>query len=154
MWPSPAAVCGPSRLIRDEDSSLSPCREEGEKLNVWVARLNLENLYGSQESLMAVFQAALQQNDPLEVSRRLATIYQDSDKMEVSSPSLSSLHTLNHVSSSVVGGAAAPDDDSAVPLRAVCVGGVWPVPHEERETGGGQTATAALPQGSSSQTTA
>ena len=58
-------------------------REEGEKLNVWVARLNLENLYGSQESLMAVFQSALQQNDPLQISRRLASIYQDSNKMDV-----------------------------------------------------------------------
>ena len=56
---------------------------------MWVARLNLENLYGSQESLMAVFRSALQQNDPLEVSRRLASIYQESDKMDVRSDSLS-----------------------------------------------------------------
>ena len=59
-------------------------REEGEKLNVWVALLNIENLYGSQESLVKVFQTALQQNDPLEVFRRLAAIYQESSKADVS----------------------------------------------------------------------
>lgn len=61
-------------------------REEEEKLNVWVAQLNLENLYGSQESLVKVFQNALRQNDPLEVFRRLAAIYQESNKMAVSCP--------------------------------------------------------------------
>lgn len=61
-------------------------REEDEKLNVWVALLNLENLYGSQESLVKVFQTALHQNDPLEVFRRLAAIYQESNKMAVSYP--------------------------------------------------------------------
>lgn len=61
-------------------------REEDEKLNVWVALLNLENLYGSQESLVKVFQTALRQNDPLDVFRRLAAIYQESSKMAVSCP--------------------------------------------------------------------
>ena len=46
--------------------------------------MNLENLYGSQESLVSVFQSALQQNEPLEVFKRLAAIYQESKKMDVS----------------------------------------------------------------------
>lgn len=50
---------------------------------MWVALLNLENLYGSQESLVAVFQSALQQNEPLEVYRRLASVYLESDKISV-----------------------------------------------------------------------
>ena len=50
---------------------------------MWVALLNLENLYGSQESLMAVFQSALQQNEPLEVYRRLASVYLESNKISV-----------------------------------------------------------------------
>ena len=61
-----------------------PPREEGEKLNTWVAMMNLENLYGSQDSLMEVFRSALQQNEPIEVFRRLAAIYQQSGKMDVS----------------------------------------------------------------------
>ena len=37
------------------------CREEGEKFNVWVAWLNLENLYGQPpgEAAMALFRRAL-----------------------------------------------------------------------------------------------
>ena len=46
--------------------------------------MNLENLYGSQESLGKVFQSALQQNEPLEVFNRLVAIYQQSEKMDVS----------------------------------------------------------------------
>ena len=60
-------------------------REEGEKLNVWVAWMNLENLYGSHEQLMKVFESALQQNEPIDVFMRLEAIYEQSNKMEVSS---------------------------------------------------------------------
>lgn len=60
------------------------CREEQEKLNVWVAWMNLENLYSTQSSLMAVFQDAVQQNEPLEVYFRLVAIYEKSDKFSVS----------------------------------------------------------------------
>ena len=46
--------------------------------------MNLENLYGSQESLVKVFESALQENEPLEVFTRLVTIYQQSKKFDVS----------------------------------------------------------------------
>nr|XP_023653770.1 protein RRP5 homolog isoform X1 [Paramormyrops kingsleyae]XP_023653779.1 protein RRP5 homolog isoform X1 [Paramormyrops kingsleyae] len=55
-------------------------REEQEKLNVWVALLNLENLYGSQESLQKVFERALQYCEPLAVYQQLADVYAKSDK--------------------------------------------------------------------------
>lgn len=61
-------------------------REEKEKLNVWVGWMNLENLYGSQESLVKVFESALQQNEPLEVFTRLVAIYESSSKWDVSRP--------------------------------------------------------------------
>ncbi len=60
------------------------CREEGEKLNVWVALMNLENLYGNQESLLKVFEQALQQNEPIEVFFRLTSVYETSNKLDVS----------------------------------------------------------------------
>lgn len=60
------------------------CREEREKLNVWVAWMNLENLYGTQSTLMAVFQDAVQQNEPMEVYLQLVSIYENSDKFNVS----------------------------------------------------------------------
>lgn len=50
-------------------------REEQEKLNVWVALMNLENIYGSPEALVHVFEEALKQNDPLTVFFKLASIY-------------------------------------------------------------------------------
>lgn len=46
--------------------------------------MNLENLYGTPSSLMAVFQDAVQQNEPLEVYFRLVAIYEKSDKFSVS----------------------------------------------------------------------
>ena len=54
----------------------SPCREEREKLNVWVAYLNLENTYGSppDEAVMKLFQRALQHADQKKLYLALLTI--------------------------------------------------------------------------------
>ena len=59
--------------------------EEKEKLNIWTALMNLENLYGTEESLLKVFEAALQQNEPVVVFFKLVNIYIQSKKFEVSS---------------------------------------------------------------------
>lgn len=58
-------------------------REEQEKLNVWVALLNLENMYGTEESLKKVFERALQFCEPMPVYQQLADIYAKSDKTKV-----------------------------------------------------------------------
>lgn len=58
-------------------------REEQEKLNVWVALMNLEKLYGAQESLVKVFERTLQQNEPKKVFFQLIGIYTRTDKFEV-----------------------------------------------------------------------
>lgn len=60
-----------------------PFREEQEKLNVWVALLNLENMYGTEEALMKVFERAIQYNEPLKVFQQLADIYTGSEKYKV-----------------------------------------------------------------------
>ncbi|KAL0071786.1 rRNA biogenesis protein rrp5 [Marasmius tenuissimus] len=57
-------------------------REEAEKLNVWTALLNLENSYGTEESLDAVFKEAARANDSKTVHLRLASILDQSDKVE------------------------------------------------------------------------
>ncbi|XP_028390902.1 protein RRP5 homolog isoform X2 [Dendronephthya gigantea] len=57
-------------------------REESEKFNVWIALLNLENSYGTQSSLVKVFQRALEQNEPKEVFKQLVNIYVGSNKFE------------------------------------------------------------------------
>ena len=64
-------------------SSWSFFREEQEKLNIFVALMNLENLYGTQESLIKVFESALQQNEPKKVFFHLINIYTKSNKTEV-----------------------------------------------------------------------
>ena len=51
---------------------------------MWVGWMNLENLYGTQETLIKVFESALQKNEPLEVYKRLAAIYEQSKKHELS----------------------------------------------------------------------
>lgn len=50
---------------------------------MWVGWMNLENLYGSQETLVKVFESALQQNEPIEVYKKLATIYVQSKKYDL-----------------------------------------------------------------------
>ncbi|GAB1607729.1 protein RRP5 homolog [Argonauta hians] len=57
-------------------------REEQEKFNVWIAYLNLENLYGSKENVSAVLQRALQQNQPLKVYQQLVNVYIKSGKIQ------------------------------------------------------------------------
>jgi rRNA biogenesis protein RRP5 len=58
-------------------------REETEKLNVWVAYLNLEVAYGTRQTVEEVFKRACQYNDEQEVHERLASIYIQSEKFKV-----------------------------------------------------------------------
>ena len=60
-------------------------REESEKMNVWVGLLNLENTYGSDDSLDEVFQRACQYNDAQEIHERLISIHIQSGKNDVCS---------------------------------------------------------------------
>ena len=58
-------------------------REETEKMNVWIAMLNLENTYGDAESVEEVFKRACQYNDAQEIHERLTSILIQSGKHEV-----------------------------------------------------------------------
>jgi rRNA biogenesis protein RRP5 len=58
-------------------------REEKEKLNVWIALMNLENVYGNDESLESVFKDAARHCEPKTVYLRLASILEESSKNEV-----------------------------------------------------------------------
>ncbi|KAI9248279.1 hypothetical protein BDA99DRAFT_542639 [Phascolomyces articulosus] len=57
-------------------------REEQEKLNVWVAMLNLENSYGNDETLDAIFKRACVYCEAEKVYLQLANIYERSNKVE------------------------------------------------------------------------
>jgi rRNA biogenesis protein RRP5 len=58
-------------------------REEKEKMNVWVAYLNLEFSYGSKESLKKVFDRACAGNEPKAVYMHLAQIYSRAGSQEL-----------------------------------------------------------------------
>ena len=55
-------------------------RQEAEKLNVWMAYLNLENNFGTPESLDAVFKRSCEYNEPREMYSRLVGTYIRSGK--------------------------------------------------------------------------
>lgn len=57
-------------------------REEQERLNVWIALLNLENVYGTDDSLDATFKEAARANDSKIVHLRLASIFDQSSKTD------------------------------------------------------------------------
>ncbi|OCH94735.1 U3 snoRNP-associated protein Rrp5 [Obba rivulosa] len=57
-------------------------REEQEKLNVWIALLNLENTYGTDESLESTFKDAARHNDSKTIHLRMAAIFEQSEKSE------------------------------------------------------------------------
>ncbi|XP_041116751.1 protein RRP5 homolog [Polyodon spathula] len=69
-----------ARAVAERALKTISFREEQEKLNVWVALLNLENMYGTEESLNKVFERAVQHYEPLKVFQSLADIYTKSDK--------------------------------------------------------------------------
>ncbi len=72
-----------ARLVAEKALKTISFREEKEKLNVWVAWMNLENSYGTEETLRKVFNDATAFNEPKEVYMRLAEIYEKSQKNEV-----------------------------------------------------------------------
>ncbi|TNN71202.1 Protein RRP5 [Liparis tanakae] len=74
-----------ARAVAERALKTISFREEQEKLNVWVALLNLENMYGTEESLKKVFERALQFCEPALVYQQLADIYAKSDKAKVRS---------------------------------------------------------------------
>ena len=74
-----------AREIAETDIRTIQNRVETEKMNVWVALLNLENTYGNDETLEEVFQRACQYNDSQEIHERLISIHIQSGNNEVRS---------------------------------------------------------------------
>ncbi|XP_064630324.1 protein RRP5 homolog [Lineus longissimus] len=80
-----------ARAVAERALKCISFREEQEKLNVWVGYLNLENMYGTAETLQTLFQRAIQHNDPLKVYQQLIAIYEKSEKIEAAEQSY---HTM------------------------------------------------------------
>ncbi|KAF9919994.1 rRNA biogenesis protein rrp5 [Linnemannia zychae] len=58
-------------------------REEQEKMNVWVALMNLENTFGSADTLEEIFKNAVQTCEPKKIYLQLVKIYERSNKIEL-----------------------------------------------------------------------
>lgn len=57
-------------------------REEMEKLNIWIAKLNLENTFGSPETLEEVFKQSCQYMDSYVMHMKMIGVYQMSAKVD------------------------------------------------------------------------
>ncbi|SPO21291.1 related to RRP5 - processing of pre-ribosomal RNA [Ustilago trichophora] len=57
-------------------------REEQERMNVWIALLNLENTYGSDDTLESTFKEAVQANDGFTMYLKMINILEASEKHE------------------------------------------------------------------------
>lgn len=71
-----------SREIAERALKTINYREEQEKLNIWIALLNLENSFGTDESLDEAFKRAVQYMDSLTMHQKLIGIYQLSEKFD------------------------------------------------------------------------
>ncbi|GEQ68490.1 hypothetical protein JCM33374_g2158 [Metschnikowia sp. JCM 33374] len=71
-----------SREIAERALKTINYREEQEKMNIWIAILNLENSFGSDESLAEAFQRSVQYMDSLTMHQKLIGIYVLSEKFE------------------------------------------------------------------------
>jgi rRNA biogenesis protein RRP5 len=72
-----------ARIIANKALAAINYREESERLNVWIALLNLENLYGSQASIDDTFNKATQNCDSFKVHSHMADIYASASKLQV-----------------------------------------------------------------------
>lgn len=57
-------------------------REEKEKLNIWIALLNLETMFGTEESLEKVFKDACQYMDSYLIHQKMVAIFASSEKFD------------------------------------------------------------------------
>ena len=57
-------------------------REEEERLNVWIAMINLENTFGDETSLDDIVNKAIQNNDPKKVYLRTLEVFETTAKYE------------------------------------------------------------------------
>lgn len=71
-----------SREIAERALKTINYRDEQEKLNIWIAILNLENSFGTDESLAEAFKRSVQYMDSLTMHQKLIGIYQLSEKLD------------------------------------------------------------------------
>lgn len=71
-----------ARVVAQRALKAISFREENEKLNIWFSLLNLESMYGTQESLQQIFTKALDVNEPIKIYRQMIKIYIESENTQ------------------------------------------------------------------------
>ncbi|WEJ95456.1 rRNA biogenesis protein rrp5 [Yamadazyma tenuis] len=71
-----------AREIGERALKIINYKDEHEKLNIWIALLNLENSFGSEETLEETFKRSCQFMDSLTMHQKLASIYEMSENFE------------------------------------------------------------------------
>lgn len=71
-----------SRAIAERALKTIQFRDEQEKQNVWLALLNLENIYGTQETLNKTLERAVNHNNPKYIYMQMIKIYEKSEKFD------------------------------------------------------------------------
>jgi ribosomal protein S1/tetratricopeptide (TPR) repeat protein len=79
-----------------------PFREDGERFNMWVALLNLEARYGSDETLDEVFARALQFTNAKHVALKFVSICQHTDRLAKAEEVFKSVLAKKHKESAKV----------------------------------------------------
>ncbi|CAG8515296.1 14320_t:CDS:10 [Funneliformis caledonium] len=72
-----------AREIGERALKIINFREEQERLNIWIALMNLENNYGSEETMSRILTRALQACDQKKIYTILVEIYEKSNKLEL-----------------------------------------------------------------------
>ncbi|GAB6031444.1 hypothetical protein CHUAL_009216 [Chamberlinius hualienensis] len=72
-----------ARAVAERAISAISFRAEEAKLKIWIALLNIENHFGTQESMQKVLRRALQYNEPFKVYENVVNIYIDSKKYDL-----------------------------------------------------------------------
>ncbi|CAI2170293.1 2114_t:CDS:10 [Funneliformis geosporum] len=72
-----------AREIGERALKIINFREQQERLNIWIALMNLENNYGSDETMAKILTRALQACDQKKIYTILIEIYEKSNKLEL-----------------------------------------------------------------------
>ena len=73
---------GKARRLAERAIQTISFREQGEKFNVWMAWVNIENMYGTEDSTREVFQKAMGQSSPPRVLKTALDIFEQTGKVE------------------------------------------------------------------------
>ena len=69
-----------ARKIFERAIKIIDISKQQEKLNIWIAYINLENIYGNENSLKSIVERALEVNDKKQIYLQLIRIYTNSKK--------------------------------------------------------------------------